>query len=156
MTSNPCKTLLFCGALLGTAISMQAHAGANDEMLAADRAFAQMSITQGAHAAFLAYMADDVRLFDGDHPPLMGKAAVAGYYAKTPEQPGSKLEWTPIEADASPDGVLGWTRGTWIYTGKDKNGGVLRLTGYYVTEWRKQTGGQYKFPLDIGGTYPKP
>jgi len=25
------------------------------------------------------------------------------------------------------------------------------LTGYYVTEWRRQTDGAYRFVLDIGG-----
>jgi hypothetical protein len=40
-----------------------------------------MSLKEGAHAAFLAFMADDVRLFDGEHPPILGKAAAAAYYA---------------------------------------------------------------------------
>ena len=58
-----------------------AAANPTDEMMAADRAFSEVSVKEGAHAAFLAYMADDVRLFDGDHPPILGKAAAAAYYA---------------------------------------------------------------------------
>ena len=45
--------------------------------------------------------------------------------------------------------MLGYTRGTWIYNSKP--GGDAKLTGYYVTEWRRQSDGQYKFILDIGG-----
>lgn len=126
-------------------------------MMSADRAFSDMSVKSGAHAAFLAYMADDVHLFDGDHPPIIGKAAAAAYYAdvekKNPNgQKSSTLEWTPLEADASPDGVLGWTRGTWLYTGTKKDGSKQKVTGYYVTEWKRQSDGKYKFVLDIGGT----
>lgn len=129
-----------------------AEAGPKEDMIAADKAFAAMSLAKGPHAAFLAYMADDVRLYDGEHPPIVGKQAVADYYAANPDGPDDRLDWTPQEADASPDGVLGFTRGTWTYTGSNPDGGEQKVTGYYVTEWRRQADGQYKFVLDIGGT----
>jgi ketosteroid isomerase-like protein len=133
-----------------------AFAGPKEDMMAADRAFSDMSVKSGAHAAFLAYMADDVRLFDGEHPPIIGKAAAAAYYAgvekKNPDgEKTTALQWTPAEADASPDGVLGYTRGTWSYSGTKKDGSAQRVTGYYVTEWKRQSDGKYKFVLDIGG-----
>lgn len=133
-----------------------AWAGAKEDMMAADKAFSDMSVAKGPHASFLAYMADDVRLYDGATPPIIGKAAVADYYAKNPQSPDDRLEWTPLEADASPDGVLGFTRGTWIYTGKNADGSAAKATGYYVTEWKRQADGQYKFVLDIGGSDKKP
>lgn len=132
--------------LLGS--SAAAWAGAKDDLLATDRAFAAMSVAKGAHAAFLAYMADDVRLFEGGHPPIVGRKAVEAYYAKTPETPDEHLDWIPEEADASSDGTLGFTRGTWTYTSK-----AAKLSGYYVTGWRRQADGQYKFILDIGGAF---
>jgi ketosteroid isomerase-like protein len=157
-TKNLGTTML--GRIALTALFMlacaNALAGPKEDMIAADRAFSDMSVKSGAHAAFLAYMADDVRLFDGEHPPLVGKAAAAAYYADVEKKnPGgekaSTLQWTPLEADASPDGVLGYTRGTWSYSGTKKDGSVQRVTGYYVTEWKRQGDGQYKFVLDIGG-----
>jgi len=137
-------------------VSSSAGAGPKEEMMAADRAFSDMSLKSGAHAAFLAYMSDDVRLFDGDHPPILGKAAAAAYYADVEKKdPGgektSTLQWTPVEAEASPDGALGFTRGTWTYTGTKKDGSKQTVTGYYVTEWKRQSDGKYKFVLDIGG-----
>lgn len=146
-----------CAAAVMFLISSAALAGPKEEMMAADRAFSEMSLKSGAHAAFLAFMADDVRLFDGDHPPILGKAAATTYYADVERKnPGgekaSTLEWTPLEADASPDGVLGFTRGTWLYTGTKKDGSKQKVTGYYVTEWKRQSDGKYKFELDIGGT----
>ncbi len=129
----------------------KALAGAKEQMIATDKAFAAMSVAKGAHAAFRAYMADDIRLFEGDHPPIVGRKAVEEYYRKNPASPGERLTWIPLEAEASPDGVLGFTRGTWTYRAKGKGAKETRLTGYYVTEWRRQPDGKYKFILDIGG-----
>lgn len=141
--------------LISVALFGAAGAAPKDDMIAADKAFSDMSVAQGQHAAFLAYMTDDVRLFTGAHPPIVGKAAAAKFYAdeeKTdPSYQDQRLEWTPLEAEASPDGMLGWTRGTWIYSLKKAEGAPVKLTGYYVTEWRRQADGKYKFCLDIGG-----
>lgn len=138
-----------------TLTAVAANATPKDELMATDKAFSDLSVAQGAHAAFLAYMADDVRLYDGERPPILGKAAAAAYYAKVeqadPNYKNEQLEWTPVEAEASPDGMLGWTRGTWVFTAKTPDGGVFKLTGYYATEWRRQADGHYKFELDIGG-----
>ena len=149
-------TRTIAAAALLLIFSSAAFAGPKEEMMAADRAFSEMSLKSGAHAAFLAFMSDDVRLFDGDHPPILGKTAAAAYYADVEKKnPGgektSRLEWTPLEADTSPDGVLGFTRGTWIYTGTKKDGSKQKVTGYYVTAWKRQSDGKYKFVLDIGG-----
>jgi ketosteroid isomerase-like protein len=145
---------------LGLALLAGAHpafAGAKEDMLAADRAFSDLSASKGPHAAFLAYMTDDVLLYDGDHPPIVGKAAVAAYYAQVdrthPNRKSDHLAWTPVSADASPDGALGYTRGLWTLAATKKDGSPVNLKGYYVTEWRKQADGKYKFCLDIGGTY---
>ena len=73
-------------------------------------------------------------------PPVIGKAAMAKLYgdseAKNGGAPKDKLEWAPIEAKASDDGSLGWTRGHWTHTGTDKDGKAVKNTGYYVTLWR--------------------
>jgi len=124
-------------------------------MIAADKAFSAMSVANGMHAAFLTYMTDDVRLFQGPNAPLIGRAAVEAYFAAeekaNPNYSKQRLEWSPIEAEASPDGVLGYTRGTWIFTAPKSDGSEVKLTGYYVTQWRRQSDGSYKFCLDIGG-----
>lgn len=145
--------LIVLGLLLAPA-----WAAPKDELVAADRAFSEMSVAKGAHAAFLAYMAADVRLFDGEHPPLVGRKAVAEYYAdiekNDPTYKNTRLEWTPVEAEASPDGMMGWTRGTWVWSVKHDDGTTAKATGYYVTGWRKQADGKWKFNYDIGGADP--
>ncbi len=131
------------------------QASAEDDILAADKAFAAMSAEKGSHAAFLAYMTDDARLYQGDHPPILGKAAAAAYFAAEekadPSYVNQKLVWNPLEAEASPDGALGYSRGRWVFTAPKADGSSVTLTGYYVTAWRRQADGRYKFCLDIGG-----
>jgi ketosteroid isomerase-like protein len=50
--------------------------------------------------------------------------------------------------------MLGWTRGTWIWSQKKPDGTSAKATGYYVTGWRRQPDGSYKFDFDIGGADP--
>lgn len=141
------------------ALATAAVAAPKDDMLAADRAFSALSIAQGAHAAFLATMTDDVQLYTGANPPLLGKTAAAAYYAEDeksdPTYKSQRLEWTPVAAEASADGSLGYTRGTWVFSVPGPDGAIQRLTGYYVTQWRRQRDGSYKFCLDIGGVDKK-
>jgi ketosteroid isomerase-like protein len=139
------------------ALATGAAAAPKDEMMAADNAFSDMSVAKGSHAAFLATMADDALLYDGDHPPIMGKAAAAAYYAeaekKNPGYKTQKLEWTPVSAEASTDGSLGYTHGTWSLSATKPDGSPFALKGYYVTEWRRAADGTYKVVADIGGAY---
>jgi ketosteroid isomerase-like protein len=136
-------------------LASAAVAAPKDDLLAADRAFSALSVAQGAHAAFLLTMTDDVQLFTGVNPPLIGKLAVTASYAEDeksdPTYRSQRLEWTPIAAEASADGTLGITRGTWVFSVPGPDGAIRRLTGYYVTAWRRQSDGTYKFCFDIGG-----
>ena len=143
--------LVFAGLLVAMP---SAWAGAAEEMVQADKAFAALAGKEGAHAAFLAFMTDDALLYEGEHPPIVGKQAAAAYYAALDKAAANppKLDWSPTSAEASSDGSLGFTRGRWTLSGKKKDGSALALKGYYVTEWRRQKDGSYKFCLDIGGS----
>ncbi len=60
---------------VGIILSSQALAGAKEDIIAADRAFSALSVAKGSNAAFLAYLADDGRIFGtGNEAPIIGKA----------------------------------------------------------------------------------
>lgn len=128
------------------------------ELMATDKAFSDMSVAKGSPAAFLAYVADDVRLFGSRGEPLIGKAKVAAFYA-SPEYQATrpneaKFTWAPVEAFASPDGKFGWTNGHWKFVAPpDKSGARAESTGHYVTIWRKGPEG-WKIVGDIGTDDP--
>lgn len=129
-----------------------ALAGPKDEIIAADKAFSTLSVAKGSNEAFLAYLADDGRLFGtGGEAPILGKAEAAERF-KTSGNGDPKtniLSWVPDHAEVSADGTLGYSDGHWTFTAPK-----ARATGHYVTVWRK-TGGQWKVIADMGTTDPQ-
>jgi ketosteroid isomerase-like protein len=150
--------------ILGTAtvialLPLLAHAGAKEDVLATDKAFSELSVAKGSNDAFLAYMADDARIFGtGNEPPIYGKAAAAKRFkASANGDPKlNVLSWVPDHVEVSADGTLACSDGHWLFQGMpDAKGNRQRLTGRYVTVWRK-TSKDWKFISDIGTTDPKP
>jgi hypothetical protein len=98
-----------------------AHAGPKEEVFAADSAFSQMSVDKGSNAAFLAYIADDGRIFGtGNEKPIVGKAEATKRFTDPTEGNGDPkanvLRWGPDAAGVSSDGALGWSEGRWTLT----------------------------------------
>lgn len=127
------------------------------DLKAADKAFSDLSVAKGSNTAFLAYIADDAILFGtGDEAPIRGKAAAIMRF--TTEGNGDPktnvLSWTPEDAGA--DGALGWTAGVWMFNGIDGKGAALKLTGHYLTVWKKDSQDAWKVQADMGTTDPAP
>jgi len=130
---------------------MAAQAGAAEDIVAADKAFSALSAAKGSNAAFLAYIADDARVFGtGNEPPIFGKAQAIKRFARSGngDPKTNVLSWVPDHAEASKDGTVGYSDGHWLFVG-----GKVRLTGHYVTVWRKDGGG-WKVIADMGTTDP--
>ncbi len=119
---------------------------AEREMMEADRAFSKLSETEGMDVAFLAYAADDAVLLREKVPPIKGMEAL-----KKRMEPlaGKKipLKWEPDFARASASGDLGYTYGHWSLTLDGKT-----QTGHYVTIWKRQADGRWKWVFDTGNT----
>jgi ketosteroid isomerase-like protein len=109
-------------------------------------------VAKHGHDAFLTYFADDgVEVVDGggfDTKNLMRKRA--------PWPAGATLTWTPIKADMSASGDLGYTYGNYIFTAKNKGGKVVVNHGKYTSIWKKQKDGQWKVVVDMGNSSPDP
>lgn len=130
-----------------------ALAGPVDEMLAADSAFAKMAAEKGVPAAFAAYAASDVRMFPDGGEPYSGRDALIARFAAWPE--GAALSWTPVEAMAASGGDFGFTWGRFIFTAPGAAGAVAEH-GKYVSIWRREPDGSWKFVADIGNASPAP
>jgi ketosteroid isomerase-like protein len=138
------KTILAAAAFVLTATT--AFADGRDDVMMADRAFSSLSVAKGSNAAFLAFIADDARLFGNSGPPTVGKAAIAATFAKDVQNPrAAALSWEPDAAGISADGDLGWTDGHWLY----RSGKKAPVTGHYMTVWVKR-GGAWKVQADMG------
>lgn len=136
-------------------VASPALAGAVEEMLETDRAFAAMAAEEGAPAAFAAYADPEVRMFPEGAEPYHGRDAMIARFAGWPE--GAMLEWTPVEGFAGKGGDFGFTWGRYVYTpppGED--GETVVDHGKYVSIWRKGPDGAWKFIADIGNSSPPP
>jgi ketosteroid isomerase-like protein len=114
-----------------------------EDVIAQERAFANDSAQRGMRDAFLTYIADDGILFAPG--PVSGKK----HLSTTDASPGT-LTWTPAFAGMAVSGDLAFTVGPYVWTdGKVSSG------GQYLTIWRKDSQGRWRFELDRGTGGPR-
>ncbi len=145
-------------AIILSLMTSPALAGPKEELIVADKAFSALSAAQGSNAAFLAVLADDGRIFGtGNEKPIYGKAEAIKRFADPKAGNGDPrrnvLSWTPDFAETSKDGTLGYTDGHWLFVGRDAKGAEFKLTGRYVTVWRKE-GAVWNVISDMGTNDP--
>jgi ketosteroid isomerase-like protein len=98
---------------------------------------------------YLSYYADDAVELPNRGPIVQGKVNIAkgmGFL----DQKDNHLTWTPVGADISASGDLGYTYGTFEYRSKDKEGKPTIDHGKYTSIWKKQNDGSWKVVLDMG------
>jgi ketosteroid isomerase-like protein len=119
------------------------------ELLSADSAFAAMSVARGAKAAFLTFAADDaVTLGGGGAAPMHhGREAIGAAFADFPAE--AVLEWAPVAADIAGSGDLGCTVGEAAVAAQ-------RWYSKYLTVWKRQPDGVWRFVADGGNGRPAP
>jgi ketosteroid isomerase-like protein len=121
-----------------------------------DIEFSALSASHGMKEAFLTYIADDGILLRPYSLPITGYEAVKKFLD---ENGGGDftLTWTPIYADVSIAGDMGYTYGVYDLSLKDSDGKDQLHRGTYVSIWKKDKFGKWKFTLDTGnpGLEPK-
>jgi ketosteroid isomerase-like protein len=117
------------------------------ELIQADSAFAALSVTSGAKTAFLAFAADEAISFGGGAQITEGREAIGAGFDGFPA--GAVLEWWPVAAQIAPSGDLGCTVG-------EARIASLKHYSKYLTVWRRQPGGSWKFVADGGNVRPAP
>ena len=113
-----------------------------------EREFSHTSETEGIKAAFLMFMSDGAILFRPD--PVNGKE----WWQSRPA-PTALLKWEPIFADVSAAGDLGYTTGPYKLQPKDGDSNSISH-GHYMTIWRRQSDGKWRFVIDFGTSNPPP
>lgn len=115
------------------------------KMMDADRAFSKMSEEKGMKNAFLEYIDSNGVLLRPNHFPLLGADAID--FLIQQNDSSFTLKWQPKGGAVSISGELGYTYGLYALkpTGKD-----TMIYGNYVSIWKKQSDGTWKFILDSG------
>jgi ketosteroid isomerase-like protein len=123
-----------------------------ETMVETERAFAKMSEDQGTRPAFMAFIADDGILFR--------PRAVKGkqWMSEHPLPQSDKrplLSWYPSVADISLAGDMGYSTGPWEFK-SDIHDTAPVAWGTFLTIWKRQRDGSWKFAIDLGISNPKP
>lgn len=120
----------------------------------ADSAFALAADLQGTGFAFAQYVAPQGVVFSGSEI-VIGTDAVRALFDEQ-QRAGGTLNWRPVYADAANSGDLGFTVGEYVFTGRGTTGTVVQRFGKYLTIWKKQPDGEWRFVVDGGNTSPTP
>ena len=115
------------------------------KMMEADRAFSRLSEAKGMKNAFLDYIDSNGVLLRPDHLPLLGADAID--FLIQQNDSSYTLKWEPRNGTVAASGELGYTYGLYILRPSSKD---TLIYGNYVSIWKKQADGAWKYILDSG------
>jgi ketosteroid isomerase-like protein len=134
-------------------MTMGAGLGAREDALsslvAAERAFAKMSVDTSQREAFLAYFADEGVWF------VPGPRNTKESLRKQPPSaaaPGRVLDWDPVAGDVAASGDLGYTTGPWIASERGAAPAPAKpvATGWFFSVWQRSGEAGWKVVADFG------
>ena len=123
----------------------KADAFAKMEMMDADRAFSKMAEEKGMKAAFIEYLDSNGVLLRPNHLPIAGADAVD--FLIQQNDADYTMTWEPKNGVIARSGELGYTYGIYALRPSAKD---TIIYGTYVSIWKKEKGGTWKYVLDSG------
>jgi ketosteroid isomerase-like protein len=125
------------------------------ELASMEDAFCTMAKEKGILAAFTHFAAPDVSFLDVDSRKQHGLEAVRERMG--PDKPGVWVTWSASFTDVSDDGTLGYNYGRYEWHSPDANGKDSVHTGWFLTIWKRQPDGTWRYVMDNGTPdRPKP
>jgi ketosteroid isomerase-like protein len=125
------------------------------EIIEADKAFSALCAEKGMEQAFVTFATDDVIKLQARQPTIIGKTELIESFKRDPESAKLKFSWEPVKADVS--GGIGYTFGKCkIVLPPDSTGYSKLIYMNYVTVWKKQKDGSWKYQADAGNVVPPP
>jgi ketosteroid isomerase-like protein len=138
-----CTTLLSCNIF--TNKKNIAGPEEKQKMMDADRAFSKMSAERGMKNAFLEYIDSNGILLRPNRFPIAGADAID--FLIQIDDSAFTMQWEPKGGAIAQSGELGYTFGLYALKPSTKD---TTLYGTYVSIWKKQLDGNWKFVLDSG------
>src|SRR6185437_14053403 len=136
--------------LLGLSVVAQGQSAVND-MVKTEQSFSAMAEDKSIREAFMAFIADDGLLF---RPGAVNGKQWMIEHPVPPSDKNPLLAWQPAFAGMSLSGDLGFTTGPWEFKA-DRSDPSPSGYGDFVTVWKKQADGSWKFVVDLGISHPQ-
>jgi ketosteroid isomerase-like protein len=143
---------MVCAFIAPAAAQKQDRINDLKSLVETERAFSRTSAEKGIRESFAAFIAADGILF---RPTAVFGKKWMQEHPLPPSTTSSLLSWQPIFAAVSLAGDLGYTTGPWEFK-KDIKDAKPTAFGNFMTVWRKQADGNWKFALDLGISNPEP
>lgn len=140
------KTTFLIGCIVFALVSCSEKKPVADPkvLLDADIAFSDYSFTHGYQNAFIEFADDSVVLLKPKRMPIVGKQNLIRSYEGRRDG-GVVLTWKPARAIIAESGELGYTYGFWTFVAESDSS-----RGTYLTVWKKDPTGRWKFIADTG------
>ena len=114
-------------------------------MMEADRAFSKLSEEKGMKHAMIQYIDSKGILLRPNSIPIAGGEAIN--YISQGNDTSYTMTWEPSGGTIAKSGELGYTFGVYSLKPNDKD---TIFYGTYVSIWKKQADGKWKFVLETG------
>ena len=114
-------------------------------MMEADRNFSKLSAEKGMKYAMMEYIDSNGVLLRPNSMPIIGGQAIN--YISQGNDTSFVMTWEPNGGKVAVSGDLGYTFGVYSFKPKDQD---TVIYGTYVSIWRKQPDGKWKFTLETG------
>ncbi len=144
------KSILIVLICLAASVIAQAQTPLQ-EMVKTEQAFSKMAAEKGARDAFMAFIADDGLMFRPS--AVNGKKWMLEHPLPASDKK-SLLAWQPAYAGMAASGDLGFTTGPWEFKNDVKDATPAGF-GHFMTVWKKQPDGSWKFVVDLGIGHPQ-
>ena len=131
------------------------HKGDNAATLRQLEADFMKAAAEKGSAGYMSYYADDAVEVPNGAPVIQGKENIAKGMGFLDDK-NNHLVWTPVGADISASGDLGYTYGNYEFHSKDKDGKPVVERGKYTSIWKKQKDASWKVVLDMGNATADP
>jgi ketosteroid isomerase-like protein len=124
---------------------IRGDAFAKIEMMNADREFSRLCTEKGMKAAYIEFLDSNGVLLRPNHLPIAGADAVDFLIQQNDTE--YEMTWEPKNGFIAKSGELGYTYGVYALRPSLKD---TVIYGTYVSIWKKEKGGTWKYVLDSG------
>ena len=150
----PAPMALPAGAAAGVLadVVMSRRRAPVDAIRDADAEFSLDATRLGTGEAFGRYAADDAQIFSPLGEFVTGPSAITASFSPPAER--SSFVWHPVEGEMTRSGDLGFTVGNAVFTGERENGSPVVRYSKYLTVWKRQREGGWRYVVDGGSARP--
>ena len=134
-------------------VPMAPASGPLEAIRAADVQFSNDAGKLGTGVAFGRYAASDAQIFSGPGEFISGPHAISESFGPPTER--NTLVWHPVHGEIAASGDLGFTVGNAVFTGVREDGAKIERFSKYLTVWKLQRDGTWRYVVDGGSARPQ-